>query len=268
MSRSAALLLCLLGCNVWKAVTKTLGAPEAAQGRCGEKGGGTGPLCAAAPRGAASCQLGGAGEESGRGGGATGDPSRGQPRGGGGCDPRGWGAFVSGGGCRRPHCAAPSLLPSLPPCRRSCCIASISPGSPPAAGPEAAVRGGGALGGAARAPRLPSVGPPGCGLAPFPRGWPGGSAPQPRDVSGPRPGLLFGAVGWGSRGRRLDGLSLASTSGVGAGAPVGQDPSTPGCRGGAPSPCGNRRPPGPSQGLLCPTPRRYLRARCRGAPAP
>ncbi|XP_064300764.1 protein FAM171A1 isoform X3 [Phalacrocorax carbo] len=31
MSRSAALLLCLLGCNVWKAVTKTLGAPEAAQ---------------------------------------------------------------------------------------------------------------------------------------------------------------------------------------------------------------------------------------------
>ncbi|KAK2536415.1 hypothetical protein Q9233_003183 [Columba guinea] len=33
MSRSAALLLCLLGCNVWKAVTKTLGAPEAAQGR-------------------------------------------------------------------------------------------------------------------------------------------------------------------------------------------------------------------------------------------
>lgn len=48
MSRSAALLLCLLGCNVWKAVTKTLGAPEAAQGRCG-KGGGTGPLCAAAP---------------------------------------------------------------------------------------------------------------------------------------------------------------------------------------------------------------------------
>ncbi|XP_065522545.1 protein FAM171A1 isoform X3 [Lathamus discolor] len=31
MSRSAALLLCLLGCNVWKAVTKTLGVPEAAQ---------------------------------------------------------------------------------------------------------------------------------------------------------------------------------------------------------------------------------------------
>ncbi|NXN27050.1 F1711 protein, partial [Nycticryphes semicollaris] len=31
MSRSTALLLCLLGCNVWKAVTKTLGAPEAAQ---------------------------------------------------------------------------------------------------------------------------------------------------------------------------------------------------------------------------------------------
>ncbi|CAM4595932.1 protein FAM171A1 isoform X1 [Lepidochelys kempii] len=31
MSRSAALLLCLLGCNVWKAVTKTLGAPGAAR---------------------------------------------------------------------------------------------------------------------------------------------------------------------------------------------------------------------------------------------
>ncbi|XP_077160823.1 protein FAM171A1 isoform X2 [Paroedura picta] len=28
---AAALLLCLLGCNVWKAVTKTLGAPDAAQ---------------------------------------------------------------------------------------------------------------------------------------------------------------------------------------------------------------------------------------------
>lgn len=35
MSRAAALLLCLLGCNVWKAVTKTLRAPDAAQGRCG-----------------------------------------------------------------------------------------------------------------------------------------------------------------------------------------------------------------------------------------
>lgn len=54
MSRSAALLLCLLGCNVWKAVTKTLGAPEAAQGRCG-KGGGTGPLWAAAPGAARGC---------------------------------------------------------------------------------------------------------------------------------------------------------------------------------------------------------------------
>ncbi|XP_062814296.1 protein FAM171A1 isoform X2 [Anolis carolinensis] len=31
MTRSAALLLCLLGCNVWKAVTKTLAAAEAAQ---------------------------------------------------------------------------------------------------------------------------------------------------------------------------------------------------------------------------------------------
>ncbi|XP_034616259.1 protein FAM171A1 isoform X2 [Trachemys scripta elegans] len=31
MNRSAALLLCLLGCNVWKAVTKTLGAPGAAR---------------------------------------------------------------------------------------------------------------------------------------------------------------------------------------------------------------------------------------------
>lgn len=34
MSRSAALLLCLLGCHVWKAVTKTLREPGAgAQGR-------------------------------------------------------------------------------------------------------------------------------------------------------------------------------------------------------------------------------------------
>lgn len=58
MSRSAALLLCLLGCNVWKAVTKTLGAPEAAQGRCG-MGGGTGPLCAAVPGAAGAALCGG-----------------------------------------------------------------------------------------------------------------------------------------------------------------------------------------------------------------
>lgn len=39
MSRSAALLFCLLGCNVWKAETKTLREPGAgAQGRCAVAG--------------------------------------------------------------------------------------------------------------------------------------------------------------------------------------------------------------------------------------
>lgn len=69
MSRSAALLLCLLGCNVWKAVTKTLGAPEAAQGRCGEGGGGTGPLCAAAPGGCVLRAADSGGRDGGGGGG-------------------------------------------------------------------------------------------------------------------------------------------------------------------------------------------------------
>lgn len=177
------------------------------------------------------------------------------------CDPRGWGAFVSGRGCRRPHCAAPSLLPSLPPsllpslpASRAVALRPSPPGSPPAAGPG--------VGG--RPAPGPSSSPPFCGAAVLrARPLPPGLAGPRRDVLGPHPGLLFGEEGWGSRGRRFDSLAPTSTSGLGAGAPLGQEPSTPGCCGGAPvavavllgpvvQPCTSQVPVGRVWSSTCP----------------
>lgn len=252
MSRSAALLLCLLGCNVWKAVTKTLGAPEAAQGRCG-MGGGTGPLCAADPGAAGAALCGGRTE--GTAGKRFGDvrplpaptgrrrPRSPEKR----RQPRGWGAFVTGRGrgCAGLIVLPPPFLPLSLGATGAVALRPFPPVSPlltvPAAGPDAAVRGG--RGSPAAAGR---AGPPGWGSPP-------GLTARLGRGPGTFPGLrrAFCSARWlppagrglsplplGCRAETLPGRAGSSSSsalaGAGAGAAPSRCPSAPAAPGAAP----------------------------------
>lgn len=176
------------------------------------------------------------------------------------CDPRGWGAFVSGRGCRRPHCAAPSLLPSLPlsflPSPLPELLHCVHP--PPAA----LLPQGPGLGGArllAPAPRPPSVGPPCCGLAPFPRGWPGPA------------GTFWGLIPAFCSVRRAGAAGEGDLMAWHPPAPLGweQEPrwgKSPAPRGAVGVPLWQSLS---SWAQLCsPAPRRYPWAGCGAAPAP